>query len=270
MTTKRRSGYGSPFFLNPSRLQIERNELSIRFLVVKNMNFLKLSCSALSILMSCYLAGQPLLSEQLVAEKLSKMPVNSVTWSRDFEGTPFLLDTFMKGKIYMQGARVFQAHMRYSIFSDVMEVKQRGQNMQLLPRDDIDYIEMDHFRIIAVEYEQSGKKTRGFLFLLDSGEVSLLEKKNITFEEWRPARAQEAGPRSATFKASLDNFFIRSKNKITPITSLKELANLFPHHRSQVADYIKMHKIKLKEAKLVELFQYFNTTWTQASSQPKS
>ena len=214
--------------------------------------------------------AQSILSEQLVSEQLIRMPVSEQKMSSQYEGSPYLYDTFMTSILSMEGNGRFKLPMRYNMYRDIIEVKHRGREMQILPNDLIHNIKINEHTLVIGDYELEKKKTRGFLFLLDSGEVSLLEKKNITFEEWRPARAQEAGPRSATFKASLDNFFIRSKNKITPITSLKELANLFPHHRSQVADYIKMHKIKLKEAKLVELFQYFNTTWTQASSQPKS
>ena len=69
----------------------------------------------------------------------------------------------------------------------------------------------------------------------------------------------------------MDKFFIQSDKKhIIPIHSIKDLPNLFPHYQTQVSNYIKENKIKMKEDKMVELFQYYNKLTAKPSNIPKS
>ena len=209
---------------------------------------------------SGWLNAQPIISEQLFSEQLIRLPARPSGASADYEGSPFLVDSFQQGQVVLTSNAKFNLPMRFNIYNELIEVKFKGRDMQLQPNDLISRIELNGHTILSTEYELEDKKKKGFLFLLDSGVVSLLQKRNISFKEWRPAKAQEAAPTPAAFKPSLDQFFIRYANgRVVSLPSVKDLASAFPSHRNVVSDFIKKEKIKLKKDKLLQLFTYYRS-----------
>lgn len=207
--------------------------------------------------------AQPILSEQLFSEQLIRMPVRPSGMSADYDGSPYLVDSFQQGQVFLTSNSKFNLPMRFNLFDDLIEVKFKGREMQMQPSDLISRIELSGHTILASEYELDGKKKKGFLFLLDSGEVSLLQKRNISFREWRPAKAQESAPTPAAFKASLDQFFIRYSNgRVITLHSVKDLPSVFPKHRNAVDAFVKKEKTKLKKEKLLQLFTYYKSLET--------
>lgn len=203
--------------------------------------------------------AQPILSEQLISDKLIRMPLSEEALSRDYEGSPYLKDSFTLGHVMMNPAGSFALSMRYNIFLDLLEVKHKGRDMQILPNELIHEIVLDGYKLVSANYEYNHKKVEGFLFLLDSGTVSLLQKKNVSFEPWRPAKAQEAGPKPATFKESKEQYFVKSiGGKIIEFHSIKELVEILTSHRKEAYQFLEDNKIKMKQEKLIQFFQYYN------------
>jgi hypothetical protein len=206
------------------------------------------------------LAAQSIVSGQFLSDELIHSTMGKLKSIPEYEGSPYLNDSFSDGKVYLKDKTMFKLKIRYNLFDDVLEVKHKGRDMQILPADLIELIEFDSHRLTVGEFEVDNKMNRSFLFVLDTGEVDLLMRKTVKFEEWRPAKAQETAPKPATFKPSLDYYYIKSPNgKIHAITKIKDLPSLFPRNRKKVESFIESNKTKLKAEKLVALFQSYNT-----------
>lgn len=212
------------------------------------------------------LTGQALLSGNLFIDKFNHLPVSDAVKNGEYEGSPYLIDSFTEGTLRIKNEATYKMPMRYNLFGDVLDVKYKGREMVLTPNDIIEVIEIKNYRLVTTLYEYNDTKSKGFLFLLDTGKVNLLMKKNISFEDWRPARAQEAAPKLARFKEGVDAFFLKSGTRIMQIKNIKELPELFPNNRSKLAEFIKTHKTKLKEEKLTELVKYYNSIQTESKS----
>lgn len=205
------------------------------------------------------LSGQSLLSGNLFIDKFNNLPVSEAVKNGEYEGSPFLIDSFTDGTLRIKNEASYKMKMRYNLFGDILDVKYKGRDLILAPNDIIEVIELNNYKLVTTIYEYNGKKSKGFLFLLDTGRVNLLMKKNISFEDWRPARAQEAAPRLAQFKEGVDVFFLQMGSKVSQIKNIKDLPELFSNNRSKVADFIKKNKTKLKQDKLIELVKYYNS-----------
>ncbi len=206
------------------------------------------------------LEAQSLLSGDLVTEKIVRTPMDESILSSDYVGSPYLIDSFMIGKVVTSDHTVFKLPMRYNIFRDIIDVKYQGRDMQILASDIIDNIEIGNYTLTVGNYELDGKKFKSYLFVLDTGKISLLKKRSIKFEEWRPAKAQESAPKPAEFKESLDYYFLRtSSGRLKPFSKVKELPELFTGHRREVEEFIDKNKIKMKQEKLVDLVRFYNS-----------
>ncbi len=204
--------------------------------------------------------SQSLLSGDLVTEQLVRMPSKSELLDNDYDGSPFLNDSFQNGTLTIRNQPGLVLPMRYNIYQDVMEVKFRGRMMQINPGDLIQSILLGKETLVPVKYPWESSMRQGLLFLLDSGKVNLYKKRNIQFEPWRAARAQEAGPKRARFKESLESFFLEfSNHKVVTLEKAKDLPLLFHDHRNELDDFFSKNKIKLKEDKLKELIHFYNS-----------
>lgn len=221
---------------------------------MKNVLYLFLLC-----LGSGSLSSQALLSGSLISEKVTqRLPISEAVVNGEFEGSPYLIDTFVEGTLKIAKEASYKMPMRYNIYGDVFDVKYKGRLMQVVPNDMIESLTIRQHQLVTAQYEMDNKKINGFLFVLDTGSVNLLMRRSISFEDWRPARAQEAGPTLAKFKEGVQTYFIQNGKKITQIKNVKDLPELFPGNRSKIAEYIKENKIKMREEKLKELFSYYN------------
>jgi len=214
---------------------------------------------ALFLLIKGNLIAQSLLSGNLFTDKFNRLPVSQAVLNGEYEGSPFLIDSFTEGTLRIKNEATYKLPMRYNLYGDVLDVKYKGREMVLTPNDIIDVIEINKYKLVTTVYDYNGTINKGFLFLLESGKANLLMKKNISFEDWRPARAQEAAPKLASFKLGVDAFFLHIGNRISQIKNNRELPELFPNNRSKIADFIKKNKTKLKQEKLSELVKYYNS-----------
>lgn len=213
------------------------------------------------------LISQALLSGNLISEKITqRLPISEAVVNGEYEGSPFLIDSFVEGSLKIAKEATYKMPMRYNIYGDVFEVKYKGRLMQLLPDEMVESLHLQNYQLVTAQYELDKKKMKGFLFVLDTGSVNLLKRRNVSFEDWKPARAQEAGPTLARFKEGVQIYFIQIGNKIIQIKNVKELPELFPSNRSKIREYIKEHKIKLKDEKLKELFSFYNGLKKQGQS----
>ena len=204
--------------------------------------------------------SQSLVSDQLVTEQLIKMPSRTDVLDSDFDGSPYLDDSFQLGTIFIGDHPGVTCPMRYDIYQDVMEVKYKGRLMQIIPSELIRFISINKDRLVPKKYPMGSGMIQGLLFELDTGKINLYKKRNLEFEPWRAARAQESGPKKARFKDMLDSYFIEFPNqKIVLIEKAKDITLLFHDHRKEIDEYLVKNKLKMKDVKLIEFIRFYNT-----------
>ncbi len=213
----------------------------------------------LIVLISCQRAfNQAMLTDPFIVDKL--FAISSNPNPKSYEGSPYLLDSFIQGKVTLSSDASFSLPIRYNLFTDVVDVIYRSREMEIRPVDLIKKIEIADHQLILTYYPGQNKDVRGFLFLLDSGKWSLLHKRFMVFEEWQPTKALESGPTPAKFRVDHDEFFIRSeRGNLSKIKTVKEIPLLLGDKKSKIEAFIKENKIKLKPDHLTRLFQFYNS-----------
>jgi|GEM_PF-1859309 len=202
--------------------------------------------------------NQAMLTDQFIWDKLLTKTSNPNP--KLYEGSPYLIDSFVQGTITLTSNASFSVPVRYNLFEDMLDVIFHGREMEIRHVDLIRKIEFANHRLVLTYYPGKNKEVKGFLFLLDSGKLSLLHKRFITFDEWQPAKALESGPTPAKFREDREEFFIRtSQGMLHKIKTIKEISKLLPEYESKMETYIKVNKVKLKADQLIRLFQYYNS-----------
>lgn len=201
---------------------------------------------------------QAMLTDQFIWDKLLTKTANPNP--HFYEGSPYLIDSFVNGQVTLTSNASFALPVRYNLYEDLVEVIFHGREMEIRHADLIKKIEFADHQLVLSHYPGKNKEVRGFLFLLDSGKISLLHKKVMVFEEWQPAKALESGPTPAKFRVDHNDFFIRiTPGSIYKIKTIKELSELLPDNHPKIKAYIKENKVKFKQEHLVHLINYYNS-----------
>jgi hypothetical protein len=175
----------------------------------------------------------------------------------DYEGSPFLNETFVEGEIYTFKNKFIGIPLRYNIFYDNMEFKQNNAVLTLVAEPIIKKVIFGGNTFIV---EPMGKGKFGFLALLDSGKVVLMSKKVVMLREKKKGTGfEEASP--AKFIRGQDLYFYKiGERGITKVSSLKSLIESLPDRQDDVNQFVKKEKISVKkEEDLVKVIKYYNS-----------
>jgi len=195
-----------------------------------------------------------------MVDQLLNIMVNQTKYPQNYEGSPYLIDSFVTGTITLTSGVSFNLPIRYNLFQDIFDVQFQGRLMEIRTVDLIKKIDMPGYNLIPAIYPSGPKEIKGYLFLLDTGKISLLCKRHIAFDEWKPTKALESGPTPAKFREERIDFFARLPGgNLYRLKNLKDLLTVFPDNKSKVEMFIKENKIKLKLDKLKQLFHYYNS-----------
>jgi len=181
---------------------------------------------------------------------------------KDFQGSPYLDDNFVKGSVYTTSKTEYvDVPLRYNIYNDQIEFKTGDNRVQALAvPESIEKIEFGNYKMVYIPYSISKKVRRGFFVTLAEGKASLYEKPRVTFKEATEAGAyKEAEP--AKFVRNTDEYYIRvGENQAKLVGNKNDLLEVFPDHQKQLETFIKKNKIKPnKPESLKELVKYYNS-----------
>jgi len=177
------------------------------------------------------------------------------------DGTPFLNENFVDGVVYDNSARFPGVPMRYNMYDDLIEFKQGNQLWILDPQPRVRRVELDGHIFVVDGYEFKGKIKQGFFLLLDTGKVTLLSKKMVTYREQQPPKALESGPTPAKYSAAPDVFYFKIKDgAVGKVESIKKMIASFPDKQIELTEFAKKEKISpKKEEELIKLVRYYNS-----------
>ncbi len=201
--------------------------------------------------------------EGSVGEHLLTKPkslVFSPDGSKDIIGSPYVKDSFEPGNIYTMKGILRDIEMRYDLYNDWIEYRQKDQIYILDPTPKILKVEWKDLIVINALYETQGKFKMGFFSLLDSAKVLLFSKHTVIFEKGEPPKPYVLAGTPARFTRSKDVFYYKPEKSVAkPITSVKKMIELFPDHREELLTFIEKNKINTKLADLKELWKYYKT-----------
>ena len=175
-------------------------------------------------------------------------------------GSPYLSDQFIKGNVYSSKGTFGNVEMRYNIYKDYIEFRQSGLTYILDPSREIIRVDLGDYSLVTDQVDLKGKSV-GFYVLLDSGKVTLVSKKSISFTEARPAQALESSATPAKFSAAPDTHYYKIGNgPLIKIGSLKKMIVSFPDKREELQAFASREKISArKQDELVRLVRYYNS-----------
>jgi hypothetical protein len=175
------------------------------------------------------------------------------------DGSPYhLSDSFVQGSVFTHKMEYPGVWLRYNIFKDYIEYKDKEKIFALDPRVDIKEVVTARQTYKVQPFDENGKIKLGYFIALDTGEVTLLVRKKMRFEPKELPQALEDRPKNAAFVALPDLFYIRVHHAVAkPIFSIKKVANLFPDHQKSISSFIQRKKLKLKEEHIRELWTYY-------------
>lgn len=179
------------------------------------------------------------------------------TVARKAEGSPYLVDNFIAGNVLSSKGRFDGVEMRYNIHEDVVEFRQNNYTYFLDPSPDIRRISMGEHTLIV---DKADGRRYGFYAVLDSGRVSLLAKKRVSYREGRPPQALQAAPTPARYTNLPDTYYYRiGDGPLIKVTSVKKMIASFPDRQAEAKAFATREKLSSRKGDdLAKLVKYYN------------
>ncbi|HTE32225.1 MAG TPA: hypothetical protein VK666_17715 [Chryseolinea sp.] len=201
--------------------------------------------------------GTSLSDHQLIIEARKGLGEKS---EEKIEGTEYLSEDFVAGDVITKKGIYKAVPMRYNVYKDYIEFKQKEGTFILDPGPDVHKVIFDTYSMVVGSYDAKGKTANGFFLLLDSGKVSLLEKKIVKFKAAEAPKAIETEGKPPRYEKSKDEFMYRlGTGPITEVSSVKKLIESLPDHQEEVSKFASKEKISKNEEELTKLVKYYNS-----------
>ncbi|HTF19817.1 MAG TPA: hypothetical protein VK658_17215 [Chryseolinea sp.] len=176
------------------------------------------------------------------------------------KGSQYVNDQFVEGTIFYAN-KSMTAPIRYNAFKDLMEYQQNGTALVLDASKNIQRVQLGDETFVVYSYDNKGKQKFGFFAMLDSGEMTLLSKKSITYVAAMKGRALDGSDMPAQYKPGPEVYYYKlGDGTLKEVDNLKALLADLPDNQSSVADFAKKEKISCKKEKdLVALVKHYNS-----------
>ena len=180
---------------------------------------------------------------------------------KEFDGTPFLLDDWQKGTIYMKdGEKVDYDEMVYNLFNDQFWVKKEGGVKSIVFNSDVAYCELGGKKFVFKPYRQNDKDKDGLQELLAEGKLSLMRLYSCKFIPGEKMTSAYQAPAKPRFAINKDFYYQDGDSVALPLPSGKDLFAIFGDAQEKMASYARENKLKLKkEEDLIKLFNHYNS-----------
>jgi hypothetical protein len=178
------------------------------------------------------------------------------------EGSPYENESFVFGKAISEKMNISSPYlMRYNIYNDVIEVKDKDQLNELLRSFNLYVIISNKEYHYAEYYNESNTIKKGYFTLLYSGtNIELFSRKTQKYKEAVPTKNSFQPKQPAAF-VDHETFYMKKEDALLAIpTKKKELIGQFPGIEADLKKFMKANKISLNsEDDIIELFTYIDT-----------
>jgi hypothetical protein len=180
---------------------------------------------------------------------------------QNIKGSPYLHKDFTKGDIFTNNGIFSQVDLKFDIYEGTFLMNLEGKNIFLDQQPNIKKVLIagQQFHLKNIGTVASPKLV--FLALLDSGQVALYARKNISLHPEEPPRALETEVRPAQFVKQNDSFYLQmGTGNTVQITHINDFYTLFSAHANALKEIVKKEKLSIKkEADLRQIIRFCNT-----------
>ena len=177
----------------------------------------------------------------------------------EVKGTPYFHETYLRGEIYLDGEKFSNIAMRYNIFDDRFEFKEKDSVLAIGPDPIIKKISIGAQTFIIDTLKVKDKRFPSYFQRLDSGRVTLMAKSFVIFKEMERAKAIQ-GDVPPRYERMPDVYYIKiGKGPLAKIGSIKKLIEILPDHASEMEIYSQREKIRTNNEDLTKFIHYYNT-----------
>lgn len=180
---------------------------------------------------------------------------------KSIKGSPFENEEFIIGRAMSEELNISNPYfMRYNIYNDVIEIKDKDQSVELSKSTDI-YATINNKEYHYESYtDESGKSKKGYFILLYRGEhVQLYARKTQRYKDVVKAKTSYHQDVPAAFVDSKDYTMKKGGQMEFLSRNKKELTRQFPSLEANLKTYIKANKIDVnKDADMVKLFTHID------------
>lgn len=176
-------------------------------------------------------------------------------------GSPYLSETFVEGKVNTSKGNYVAVPMRYDIYNDVFEFSQNSVIYLLDPTPQILKISLPNQVMVVEKFEYKGKLRFGFLLLLDSGSLSLMAQKVVTFREEQAPKALESSSTPAKYSSLPDIYYYKiGQGEVKKVENINKLIGSLPDKHKELEKFVKQWKLSSrKQDDLIKLVRYYNS-----------
>ncbi len=176
------------------------------------------------------------------------------------QGSPFLNKDFQQGEVSTTSNTAFNnVLLRYNIYEDEMEFEAEDKKTFYLEKSTIKNVKIGDSEFIYKAYASNNKLGRSYFEVLLRGKATLLKQYRVVFEAAKlPKAYEDATP--AQFKTSKSEFYIAfGDEEANRISGFKELLDLLPDKKMEVAEFLKKNKLTLgKQEDIIQVIQFYN------------
>ncbi len=217
---------------------------------------LNLFCQNIFAQVSSNLTQSPM--NAIMLQNMQKIVRDGKMIDNQIEGSPFLNDNFIEGKVITSNGTFEPVTLRYNIFQDVMEFEMERKIYYLEPGNQVKEVIMGEDTFVVKAYMRNNKPVFGYLKVLETGKLSLYQKKNRAFKEAQPPKALESEAHPARFIKESDEYFLEMNgDDLRLVKNAKEI--LAVNNKADLEARVKKAGISMKnENGMVKLVKMIN------------
>lgn len=185
---------------------------------------------------------------------------NSLTLA-EVEGTPFLNDEFLPGKITANDGSVYtDIPLRYNGYTDDLEFQKDKDNYNIDPKSMVKRAEFGGSTFCFMKYYEGPKLSEHFFEILTEGKATLLVKYTIKFLDKEQVKAY-ADPKPARFDMPVKDHYLSIDGAPAKlITNKKALLGMFGDKSDEMQSYMSKNKVSAKgDDALTKIIVHYNS-----------
>nr|WP_299343342.1 hypothetical protein [Allomuricauda sp.] len=207
---------------------------------------------------------------QYAFQQLNSKSMEALDKKVNYKGSPYVIRTFVKGRIYSGDGLEGEAYLRYDGYNDEVQLKSSVEDsiiLKLTQNDDI-YCVLGREKVFFKEYyDKNDEVNQGHLFqLAEIDEMVLFERRRKIYKEGKEATTSFELPVANRFVLERQlycsnkedgkiKFFKPSKKSL-----LNLLASEDKEKNNKMKSFLSKSRLNLKDPKdVVQVFYYYNT-----------
>jgi hypothetical protein len=201
----------------------------------------------------------------LLRNKEVKMNHENPSMERNVEGSPYLSDDFLPGRVFYKGnKKPVKADLRYNAYSGEFEFTQGGRDFVISNKSEIDSIQYKGYNFIFGSYKnEAGITRKNFMASLVDGKCSIYKVYSREFHQAEPPATGYDEAEPARFEEESPVYCIQFGDDEMPhvIDSFRrgKFLNHFGSLEKELKRYIKDQNLRLRrEDDLVAFIRYYN------------